>query len=128
MQNLGIIQDSLGICRFTGFAFSTEPWARMVSGLTGADFSTAHLEEIAERVATLERLFNLRAGFAAEDDTLPDRFVEETIPVEDRDRNIPREAMARMRSDYYSVRGWAEDSGLPLPETLETLNLKEDEP
>jgi aldehyde:ferredoxin oxidoreductase len=128
MQNLGIIQDSLGICRFTGFAFSTEPWARMVSGLTGADFSTAHLEEIAERVATLERLFNLRAGFKAEDDTLPDRFVEESIPVEDRDRNIPREAIARMRSDYYSVRGWAEDSGLPLPETLEALNLKEDAP
>jgi aldehyde:ferredoxin oxidoreductase len=126
MQNLGIIQDSLGICRFTGFAFSTEPWARMMSGLTGADFSTAHMEEIAERVATLERLFNLRAGFTAEDDTLPDRFVEESIPVEGRDRNIPREALAGMRSDYYSIRGWSEDSGYPRRETLESLNLEED--
>jgi aldehyde:ferredoxin oxidoreductase len=126
MQNLGIIQDSLGICRFTGFAFSTEPWARMVSGLTGADFSTARLEEIAERVATLERLFNLRAGFTEEDDTLPDRFVEESISVEGGDRNIPREAMSRMRSDYYSARGWSEDSGVPLPGTLAALHLEED--
>jgi aldehyde:ferredoxin oxidoreductase len=126
MQNLGIIQDSLGICRFTGFAFSTEPWARMVTGLTGTDFSTARLEEIAERVATLERLFNLRAGFTAGDDTLPERFVEESIPVAGKNRHIPREALTGMRSGYYSVRGWAEDSGLPLPETLEALSLEED--
>ena len=41
MQNLGILQDSLGVCRFTGYAFSTEPWARMASGATGGDFSVA---------------------------------------------------------------------------------------
>jgi aldehyde:ferredoxin oxidoreductase len=128
MQNLGIIQDSLGICRFTGFAFSTEPWARMVSGLTGEDFSTARLEEIAERVATLERLFNLRAGFTAEDDTLPQRFISESISVEGQQRNIPEAALKKMRADYYMVRGWDEDTGCPGAETLEALHLEEDAP
>ncbi len=128
MQNLGIIQDSLGICRFTGFAFSTEPWARMVSGLTGEDFSTARLEEIAERIATLERLFNLRAGFTAKDDTLPQRFIRESIPVGGQQRHIPEAALKKMRSEYYSVRGWAEDTGLPLTETLKKLHLEEDAP
>ena len=59
MHNLGIIQDSLGVCRFTGYAFSYDPWARMMSGVTGLDFSTARLEEIANRIAAVERLFNL---------------------------------------------------------------------
>jgi len=46
--------------------------------------------------------------------------------VEGRERNVPGKALARMRSDYYRVRGWSEDSGNPLPETLEALNLEED--
>jgi len=109
LQNLGIIQDSLGICRFTGFAFSTDPWARMVSGATGMDFSTRNLEEIANRVATLERIFNIAAGAKAEDDSLPERFSEEPIVVSGRERVVSKEAIERMRKDYYAVRGWDED-------------------
>jgi aldehyde:ferredoxin oxidoreductase len=126
MQNLGIIQDTLGICRFTGFAFSTDPWARMVSALTGADFSTAVLEEAAERIATLERLFNLKAGIAAKDDTLPERFLKESIVVENKPRRIPGSTLLRMRSDYYQVRGWSERAGVPLPKTLDALKLTGD--
>ncbi len=126
MQNLGIIQDTLGICRFTGFAFSTEPWARMVSGLTGADFSTAVLEETADRIATLERLFNLKAGIRAKDDTLPERFIRESITVENKARRIPRSTLMRMRTDYYRVRGWSERAGVPLAKTLDALKLSGD--
>lgn len=126
MQNLGIIQDSLGVCRFTGFAFSTEPWARMVSGLTGLDFSTARLERIAERVAALERAFNLKAGLKARDDTLPERFFRETIPVREKPRRIPRTVASRMRADYYRVRGWDERSGIPTQKTLKELGLEEE--
>ncbi len=126
MQNLGIIQDSLGVCRFTGFAFSTEPWSRMTSALTGADFSTVSLEHIAERVAALERLFNLRAGFRAEDDTLPERFIRETIPVGGTAKRVPRNAVDRMRADYYTVRGWDERTGIPTKSTLHRLGLEEE--
>jgi aldehyde:ferredoxin oxidoreductase len=126
MQNLGIIQDSLGICRFTGFAFSTDPWSRMTSALTGEDFSTASLEHIAERVAALERLFNLRAGFKADDDTLPARFMRETIPVGTSARRVPRSAVIRMRADYYAVRGWDERTGTPTIPALERLGLEEE--
>jgi len=128
MQNLGIIQDSLGICRFTGFAFSTEPWSRMTSALTGGDFSTASLEHISERIAALERLFNLHAGFKAEDDTLPERFIRETIPVGDGAKRVPRSAVNRMRADYYTVRGWDERTGAPTVQTLRRLGLEGEAP
>lgn len=124
MQNLGILQDSLGICRFTGFAFSTDPWARMVSGITGRDYSVTHFDEIANRVATLERMFNLAAGITAEDDFLPSRFGEIPIVVAGRERLIRLEDMERMRRDYYKVRGW-DDQGRPKRELLDHLRIRE---
>jgi aldehyde:ferredoxin oxidoreductase len=112
MQNLGIIQDSLGICRFTGFAFATEPWARMASGITGLDFSTAQMEEIANRVASLERIFNIKSGMEAEEDTLPMRFQDETITVGDKEMRISPDSIANMLKGYYESRGW-DEKGTP---------------
>jgi aldehyde:ferredoxin oxidoreductase len=112
MQNLGIIQDSLGICRFTGFAFATEPWARMASGITGRNFSTAQMEGIANRVASLERIFNIKTGVGAEEDTLPLRFQEESIIVGEKETRIPEETIVKMRRDYYQARGW-DEKGVP---------------
>jgi aldehyde:ferredoxin oxidoreductase len=123
MQNVGILQDSLGVCRFTGYAFSTEPWARMASGATGGDFSVARLEEIANRVATLERLFNIEAGAAAKDDDLPDRFSDLPIVVEGKERRVSREDKERMRRDYYGIRRWDED-GRPTRELCDALNIR----
>ena len=112
MQNLGIIQDSLGICRFTGFAFSTEPWARMANGITGLNFSTAKLEEIANRVASLERLFNLETGMKIEEDTLPIRFQEESITVGEEEKRISYDSIVKMRTGYYKARDW-DKKGIP---------------
>jgi aldehyde:ferredoxin oxidoreductase len=123
MQNLGILQDSLGVCRFTGYAFSADPWARMVSGVTGRDFSVARLERIENRVATLERQFNIEAGATADDDVLPDRFADVPIIVEGRERRVSREDQARMKSDYYAVRGW-DEAGRPTPGTLRALGIE----
>jgi len=123
MQNLGIIQDSLGICRFTGFAFATDPWARMVKAVTGLDFSTAKLEEIANRIATEERMFNLAAGITHEDDTLPARFSLEPILVEGKERIVPSDVIERLKRDYYEVQGW-DSYGHPTETTLKKLEIK----
>ena len=122
MHNLGIIQDSLGVCRFTGYAFSYDPWARMMSGLTGLDFSTARLEEIADRIAAVERLFNLAAGLTEADDALPARFSHEPILVAGEERVVSADAASRMRRDYYRARGW-DDQGIPTASALESLGI-----
>ena len=123
MQNTGILQDSLGVCRFTGYAFAADPWARMASGVTGRDFSAARLEEIENRVATLERQFNVEAGATAEDDVLPARFAEVPIVVEGRERRVSREDQERMKKDYYEVRGW-DAAGRPTPGLLRDLGIE----
>lgn len=122
MQNLGIIQDSLGICRFTGFAFSADPWARITSAVTGMDFSTARLEEIANRVATLERIFNLETGMDPEEDILPERFSKEPILVGGKEKTVPKEAIGKMKTDYYQVRGW-DQQGRPNQTLFKSLKL-----
>jgi aldehyde:ferredoxin oxidoreductase len=123
MQNTGILQDSLGICRFTGYAFSSDPWARMVSGVTGRDFSVAKLEEIGNRVATLERLFNIEAGATAGDDSLPPRFADLPVIAEGRERRVSRQDQDRMKQDYYRVRGW-DGGGRPTAEFLRALRIE----
>jgi aldehyde:ferredoxin oxidoreductase len=95
----------------------------MMSGLTGLDFSTARLEEIANRIAAVERLFNLAAGLTDADDALPARFSEEPILVAGEERVLSVDAGARMRTDYYRARGW-DDKGNPAPATLESLGIK----
>jgi aldehyde:ferredoxin oxidoreductase len=122
MQNKGILQDSLGVCRFTGFAFDVGPWARMMTGVTGMDFSEGKLEEIANRIAALERLFNVEAGATRDDDLLPPRFAEVPIRVGNRDVVVSAEAQNRMRADYYKVRGW-EASGRPGDAQLRALRI-----
>ncbi|MGA2587473.1 MAG: aldehyde ferredoxin oxidoreductase family protein [Candidatus Aminicenantales bacterium] len=123
MQNKGILQDSLGICRFTGFAFDTGPWARMMTGVTGMDFSEARLEDIANRIATLERLINYEAGATAEDDILPPRFSEVPIIVAGEKKTVSREAQERMRRDYYEVRGW-DETGRPSGALMRSLRIE----
>lgn len=124
MQNIGVLQDSLGICRFTGYAFSADPWSRMLGGVTGRDFSVARLEEVENRVAALERLFNLEAGATAEDDALPARFADVPIVVGGRERRVSFEDQGRMRRDYYKVRGW-DSGGRPTPELVRALRIEE---
>ena len=123
MQNKGILQDSLGVCRFTGFAFDVGPWARMMTGVTGLDFSEAKLEEIANRIAALERLFNDAAGATPEDDALPPRFSEIPVMIAGAERSLPREAQEKMRSDYYRIRGW-DERGRPTAALLDRLRIE----
>jgi aldehyde:ferredoxin oxidoreductase len=96
----------------------------MMSGVTGRDFSVMRLEEIENRVATLERQFNVEAGVTAARDMLPARFAELPILVEGKERRVSVEEQQRMKKDYYRVRGWDED-GRPTADLLRHLGIEE---
>jgi len=96
----------------------------MISGVTGRDLSVARLDEIENRIAALERQFNVEAGVTAEDDALPDRFADVPIVVEGKERTVSRGDQERMRRDYYRIRGW-DAVGRPTPELLHALRIGE---
>ena len=87
--------------------------------ITGETFSSGHLQEIGARIFNLERMYNLREGFTAADDTLPHRMLHESTfkhmssghPL---DQILPK---------YYKKRGWSAD-GVPTQRTLDRLQVR----
>lgn len=90
------------------------PWPdliQLVNAVTGWNYTQQELEEVANRVVTLTRVFNAREGAAKKEDNLPKRFYKE--PVNDGKNIIAEEELKFMVDEYYSLRGWNDD-GFPL--------------
>ena len=75
-----------------------------------------------ERVWNLERLYNLREGFTAADDTLPHRLLNEPSPVGPSAGHVVH--LAPMLAEYYEFRGW-DAHGVPTPAKLAALGLSQ---
>jgi aldehyde:ferredoxin oxidoreductase len=117
-QHLGAALDSLSLCKFTSFALSEEHYARLYSAVTGFEMGGQDLLLAGERIWNLERLYNLREGFTAEDDRLPTRLLSEPNATGEVVR------LGEMLEEYYRFRGWGAD-GVPTQEKLEILGLSQ---
>jgi len=93
-----------------------EKWLTYITGTT---FSGGHLQEIGERIFNLERLYNLREGLTAADDTLPHRMLHEPTFKGMKSGHPLPELLPR----YYRNRGW-DASGVPTRKTLDRLQLR----
>lgn len=120
-QDSAAVIDSLVYCKFAGLAVAEEFFARTLSAVTGENFTADDLMMVGERVWNLERLYNLREGFTKEDDTLPDRMLNEPLP--DGPSQGFTVKLAPMLEEYYAFRGW-DQNGVPKPEKLEQLSLE----
>lgn len=120
-QNSTSFVDSTGICLFTKFAISHREIVSLLAPATGLDFTFEKSLVQGDRIWNLERLFNLRAGFTADDDTLPERMLE---PVADGPRAGSRARLQEHLQTYYRLRGW-DEQGVPTPEKLAELGLTE---
>ena len=106
-QDLTAVIDSLGICLFTSFALNADDYKDMFNAIVGEDWSTEDLLEAGERIWNMERIFNIAASVAPEDDTLPKRLLTEPIPEGPSKGHIHR--LAELLPLYYQQRGWNED-------------------
>jgi aldehyde:ferredoxin oxidoreductase len=134
------LSDALGICKFS----TTEEYSLLpddlvpgLAALWGETVTGRDLLEIGERIVNLERLYNVRQGLSRADDQLPNRFLEEAVPLYsfERDeqtgelRQSPEpvaygrlDDLGAMLDRYYHLRGWSRD-GVPTPATLRRLGL-----
>ena len=119
-QNSAAVIDSLVYCKFANMAVAEEFFARILTAVTGIPYTADDLMKVGERVWNLERLYNLREGFSKEDDTLPDRLLNE--PVADGPSKGFTAKLAPMLEEYYQFRGW-DENGVPKPEKLQELGL-----
>jgi aldehyde:ferredoxin oxidoreductase len=119
-QDTASVVDSLVVCKFTNMAATEEHFARLLTAISGRPFTAQDLSQTGKRIWNLERLYNLREGFTAADDTLPDRLLNE--PVAEGPSAGFTVKLAPMLQEYYEFRGW-DEQGVPLPETLKELEL-----
>ncbi len=122
-QDLHAISDSFDICKFNAFAEGIEEYVKQFNGMTGLDYTEDELIEAGERIYTLERYYNNLNGFDGEDDTLPDRFLEdgeEPIPGHGAAEGELVE-MDELKDEYYDVREWVD--GVVPDEKLDSLGI-----
>ncbi len=122
--------------------------SQLLSAVTGRDIGEEELYRIAERIFALNRAILLKEGRRGrEDDRLVDfMFVEREEPVADvfgmhnpelllpgagddvisrKGKALDRDKFEEMKDEYYGLRGWDVQTGLPKKETLEKLELSD---
>ncbi|MFZ4855188.1 MAG: aldehyde ferredoxin oxidoreductase family protein [Desulfuromonadaceae bacterium] len=121
-QNANGIKWSTGFCDFWG-TMNTEIEADLLAVGLGEEVTAEELDRAGERIWNLSRLFNLRAGITADDDTLPRKIMER--PLEDgaqAGRVFSRDDLTVAMRSYYALRGW-DDQGVPSQHKLTELGL-----
>jgi aldehyde:ferredoxin oxidoreductase len=129
-EDRAALLDSLILCKFLrgvfGDLFSES--AELLAAVTGWDVSGEELRQTARRVVTAKKLFNVREGWTAAEDTLPPRFLTDTLPSGvAAGASLTRERLQQMIVAYYAARGWREDGSVPdsLVEELKLSDITE---
>ncbi len=101
--------------------FQTYPeWLYHATGVE-AFRDRGYMDDLYDRIWTVERAFNMRNGFTAADDTMPKRLLEDVMSDGKSAGHVwAREPLLR---DYYRVRRWDLNTGVPTPELLHDLRL-----
>jgi aldehyde:ferredoxin oxidoreductase len=116
------VMDIIGVCTFASVSVSVDELADLINAVTGLSLDADQLQRIAWKTLTLERVFNILAGFSSRDDWLPNRFYEQDIAVEGHAVHCNRRAFEQMHLEYYKAMGWSQ-KGIPKAETLMTLDI-----
>jgi len=115
--------------------------SRVFSAITGKDIDKEELDGIGERIYNMQRAVLLRDGWGGrKGDRLFDYLHDEPLqfvffnpdcmvpgkkgePVSRKGAKIKREDFEDLKSEYYGLRGWDIESGLPTEKKLQELEL-----
>jgi aldehyde:ferredoxin oxidoreductase len=129
-QNLCTLSDALEICKFNtemiGLGIGIEEMRRLLETVTGIEMDRKTMLEAAERIYTVERAFLVREGIRRKDDALMGKQGSEPVvsgPF--KGEGLEPEKFNQMLDEYYELRGWNKETGIPTRKKLEELGLNE---
>lgn len=93
--------------------------ANLLTALTGVEYDEEKLIAVTDRVYNLERAFNVRQGVTRDDDGLPQKPSTKNSP----EGKAERKEHEDMLTEFFKVRGWDPETGIPTRDTLETYDL-----
>jgi len=116
--------DTMGICRFVSYPLSAVQ--EFFSAYTGIDAGIEELLQAPRRAEILARLHDIIDHVTPPlDDTVPPRWMEPIPegPLRGVRAFLDWDDLREAVREYYRIRGWDPETGVPLPETLERLGL-----
>lgn len=128
-ENLKAVIDSLGVCALQTIYYSLRSQnlselAELLAAATGRTLSVSQLTLIGERIHNIEKAFNAREGMTRKDDYPPQRFFEPIPSGPGKGDCWDRENFDTLLDEYYTLRGWDTETGLPRRSTLRRLGLQ----
>jgi aldehyde:ferredoxin oxidoreductase len=127
-QDVFAVIDSAGLCVFFSIRNFVTPTRdirpegilRLLNASTGTDYDMESLLLAGERIVNAERLFLVRAGFSAKDDSLPLRIIKEPLPDGPAKGHVCE--LEKMLPPYYELRRW-DMEGRPRDSKIKNLGL-----
>ncbi len=123
MQNFNSVKWSLGFCEFWA-TLDSEILADLLTSALGEEVSADEIDRAGERIWNLNRLFNVKNGFSAKEDSLPEkvlnRKLEKAGPSEGRVFGL--EDFEQAKQVYYRMRDW-DENGIPSATKIAELGL-----
>jgi aldehyde:ferredoxin oxidoreductase len=99
--------------------------AELLTAVTGIQFNEESLGRAAERVFDIEKAYNAREGIRREDDDPPSDYFKRPVwdgPFEG--WKPDKDEYERLKSYFYKLKGWDQNTGAPTREKLEDEGLK----
>ncbi|MFC2072816.1 aldehyde ferredoxin oxidoreductase family protein [Chloroflexota bacterium] len=122
IQQERILRDCLVLCNFV--PYETEQIVDILAAVTGWNTGIIEMFKVAERTLTMARLFNIRQGFTADDDKLPNRFFQPKTSGVLSTKHYSASELEKAKSYYYTLMGWDAKTGIPTPEKLQELGIE----
>jgi aldehyde:ferredoxin oxidoreductase len=115
-EDRAALMDSLILCKFLRGVFTDmfAESAALLRAVTGWDVTPEELRETARRTVVARKWFNEREGWMPDEDTLPDRFLEEPLTRgAARGARLDRATLAVMIRAYNEGRGFTPEGRVP---------------
>ena len=115
-ENEAAVMDSLIMCKFLRGALIDKyaEMARMLALTTGWSIDADELHQIAERIVGLRKWYNIRHGWTPAEDTLPARFLSESLPDgASAGATLTAAHLQRLIAEYNTQRGWSVEGWVP---------------
>jgi aldehyde:ferredoxin oxidoreductase len=120
--------DAVGACIFAFSPvryFDFRDLVGIIEAITGLETSLFELYKVGERRTNMFKMFNVREGFAPDDDRLPERYFHPIEKGPKKKFKLNKTEFEKAKNIYYKMAGWDDRSGYPIFEKQLELGIEE---